>query len=129
MRNTPRTDKYNGTWASTNQNGLTIYEHAQQLERELGNKNEMLNKSLDLADSLADQYQEAIDDLGKNEAAKCTDGEIKKMLYSISIAGHLGDVADAIEPIADAIGAGQWDNMAGLNRRLVEKGMIPEWAK
>ena len=32
---TPRTDKYKGTWASTRQDGISIFQHAQKLEREL----------------------------------------------------------------------------------------------
>ena len=32
---TPRTDEYEGTWATEYHNGLTIFEHARQLEREL----------------------------------------------------------------------------------------------
>ena len=32
---TPRTDKYKGTWASTRQDGISIFQHAQKLECEL----------------------------------------------------------------------------------------------
>ena len=32
---TPRTDKYKGTWASTRQDGISIFQHGQKLEREL----------------------------------------------------------------------------------------------
>ena len=55
MSDTPRTDKYGGTWASTPSNGVTIYEHARNLERE--------------ADKLAKQCVRNVEEIGQLRAA------------------------------------------------------------
>ena len=54
MSDTPRTDKYAGTWASTPSNGVTIYEHARKLERE--------------ADKLAKQCVKNVEEIGQLRA-------------------------------------------------------------
>ena len=55
MSDTPRTEKYGGTWASTPSNGITIYEHARNLERE--------------ADKLAKQCVKNVEEIGELRAA------------------------------------------------------------
>jgi phage shock protein A len=66
--NTPRTDPYDGIWASRFVNGQSIFEHARQLERELNDANKRIeelekkvSQLIDLASKNDDNWKDLDD--------------------------------------------------------------------
>lgn len=54
--------------------------------------------------------------------------EIKEVLWGIALSDHLGDVADAIEPILKRMGI-PLVGTENLLEELKQRGLAPKWAK
>ena len=81
MSDTPRTDPYDGIWASTFVNGDSIFEHARQLERELNEANErieVLKKEVSQLINLAGKNDDKWDDLADQKLLAFRENYMRK---------------------------------------------------
>ena len=104
MSDTPRTDKYAGTWASTPSNGVTIYEHARKLERE--------------ADKLAKQCVRNVEEIGQLRAQ--LESETKRRLGAEACLKSWKEDEGADAKRMDYIVE---NNIFGISRDYIDKDM------